>query len=79
MLLGNYAFDDEGVPATNVELVQNGVLKTFLMSRSPLMAVTESNGHGRRQLGYVPVARAGKFDCHEFDDADERADAPEID
>src|SRR5579863_3744268 len=34
MLLGNYAFDDEGVPGENVSLVDHGVLKTFLMSRS---------------------------------------------
>ncbi|HTR47393.1 MAG TPA: metallopeptidase TldD-related protein [Verrucomicrobiae bacterium] len=61
MLLGNYPFDDEGVPATNVPLVDKGVLKTFLMSRSPLTDVPHSNGHGRRQLGYVPVARQGNL------------------
>jgi predicted Zn-dependent protease len=61
MLLGNYAFDDEGVPAEDVHLVDNGVLKTFLMSRSPLTTVPQSNGHGRRQLGYVPVARQGNL------------------
>jgi TldD protein len=61
MLLGNYAFDDEGVPAQNVPLVDNGVLKTFLMSRSPLVTIPQSNGHGRRQLGYVPVARQGNL------------------
>jgi TldD protein len=61
MLLGNYAFDDEGVPAENVLLVDHGVLKTFLMSRSALVNVTHSNGHGRRQLGYVPVARQGNL------------------
>jgi TldD protein len=61
ILLGNYAFDDEGVPATDVHLVDNGVLKTFLMSRSPLTTIPESNGHGRRQLGYVPVARQGNL------------------
>jgi TldD protein len=61
MLLGNYVFDDEGVPATNVPLVDNGVLKTFLMSRSPLVTIPNSNGHGRRQLGYVPVARQGNL------------------
>jgi TldD protein len=61
MLLGNYAFDDEGVPGENVSLVDHGVLKTFLMSRSPLVTVPESNGHGRRQLGYVPVARQGNL------------------
>jgi len=61
MLLGNYLYDDEGVPATDVHLVDNGVLKTFLMSRSPLVNIPQSNGHGRRQLGYVPVARQGNL------------------
>jgi TldD protein len=61
MLLGNYAYDDEGVPAQNVQLVDHGVLKTFLMSRSPLVSIPQSNGHGRRQLGYVPVARQGNL------------------
>jgi TldD protein len=61
MLLGNYAFDDEGVPAVDVQLVDKGVLKTFLMSRSPLVTIPQSNGHGRRQLGFVPVARQGNL------------------
>jgi TldD protein len=61
MLLGTYPFDDEGVPATNVQLVDHGVLKTFLMSRSPLVDLPHSNGHGRRQLGFVPVARQGNL------------------
>jgi len=61
MLLGFYPFDDEGVPSTNVSLVDRGVLKTFLMSRSPLNDIPHSNGHGRRQLGYVPVARQGNL------------------
>jgi predicted Zn-dependent protease len=61
MLLGNYAYDDEGVPAQNVQLVDHGVLKTFLMGRSPLVSIPHSNGHGRRQLGYVPVARQGNL------------------
>jgi TldD protein len=61
MLLGNYAFDDEGVPSQSVQLVDHGVLKTFLMSRSPLVTIPNSNGHGRRQLGFVPVARQGNL------------------
>jgi TldD protein len=61
MLLGYYPFDDEGVPAQNVSLVDKGVLKSFLMSRSPLTDIPHSNGHGRRQLGYVPVARQGNL------------------
>jgi predicted Zn-dependent protease len=61
MLLGYYPYDDEGVPAQDVHLVDNGVLKTFLMSRSPLINIPHSNGHGRRQLGYAPVARQGNL------------------
>ena len=61
MLLGNYAYDDEGVAAESVPLVDHGVLKTFLMGRSPLVSIPHSNGHGRRQLGYVPVARQGNL------------------
>jgi TldD protein len=61
MLLGNYPFDDEGVPSEDVSLVDHGVLKTFLMSRSPLTNIPHSNSHGRRQLGYVPVARQGNL------------------
>ena len=61
MLLGNYPFDDEGVVSTNVQLVDKGILKTFLMGRNPLVNVPHSNGHGRRQLGFVPVARQGNL------------------
>jgi len=61
MLLGAYPYDDEGVPAEDVHLVDNGILKTFLMSRDPLVGVPHSNGHGRRQLGYVPIARQGNL------------------
>ncbi len=50
-LLGYYQFDDEGVPAQRVPLVDHGVLKSFEMSRSPLVGFPHSNGHGRRQLG----------------------------
>ncbi|HTU34666.1 MAG TPA: metallopeptidase TldD-related protein [Candidatus Acidoferrum sp.] len=61
MLLGAYPFDDEAVPAQDTILVKDGVLKTFLMSRSPLIDVPQSNGHGRAQLGYVPIARQGNL------------------
>lgn len=60
-LLGNYRYDDEGVAAQRVTLVEGGVLKNFLMSRSPLVGFPGSNGHGRRQLGNVPVSRQGNL------------------
>jgi len=60
-LLGYYQFDDEGVPAQRVMLVDHGVLKNFEMSRSPLVGFPRSNGHGRRQLGATPVSRQGNL------------------
>jgi predicted Zn-dependent protease len=60
-LLGYYQFDDEGVPAQKVTLIDHGVLKTFEMSRSPLVGIPHSNGHGRRQLGATPVSRQGNL------------------
>jgi predicted Zn-dependent protease len=38
-------------------VVENGVLKTFLMSRSPVKGFDHSNGHGRRQPGAEVVSR----------------------
>ena len=60
-LLGYYQFDDEGVKAHRVVLVDHGVLKDFEMSRSPLVGFPHSNGHGRRQLGAAPVSRQGNL------------------
>ncbi len=60
-LLGYYQFDDEGVAAQRVSLVDHGVLKNFEMSRSPLVGFPRSNGHGRRQLGATPVSRQGNL------------------
>lgn len=60
-LLGYYQFDDEGVPAQPVTLVDHGILRNFEMSRSPLVGFPNSNGHGRRQLGATPVSRQGNL------------------
>jgi predicted Zn-dependent protease len=60
-LLGYYEYDDEGVKAHRVTLVDRGVLKDFEMSRSPLVGFPHSNGHGRRQLGATPVSRQGNL------------------
>ena len=56
-LFGWYDYDDEGVKAKPMTAVENGVLKTFLMSRSPIAGFGQSNGHGRRQPGYEVVSR----------------------
>ena len=56
-LVGYYPYDDEGVKARRVMVVDKGVLKNFLMSRAPIEGFDHSNGHGRRQQGYHVVAR----------------------
>ncbi len=60
-LNGFYEFDDECVPAQAAHIVENGVLKTFLMSRSPTRGFNQSNGHGRRQAGATVVSRQGNL------------------
>ena len=56
-LNGSYAYDDEGVKGQPVAVVDKGVLKAFLMSRSPVRGFDRSNGHGRRQAGFEVVSR----------------------
>lgn len=60
-LNGTYPWDDEGVPAQRVSLVEAGILRTFLMSRSPIENFPSSNGHGRRQPGMAVVPRQGNL------------------
>lgn len=60
-LNGTYRYDDEGVPSERVSLVDRGVLRTFLLSRSPIAGFPSSNGHGRRQPGNAVVARQGNL------------------
>lgn len=58
-LRGYYEYDDEGTKARPVTIIENGVLKSFLMSASPVNNFPLSNGHGRGEMGKRPVARMG--------------------
>jgi len=60
-LSGHYSFDDEGQPARRVDLIRNGVLETFLMSRQPIASFSNSNGHGRAETGHMPTGRQGNL------------------
>lgn len=60
-LSGNYQFDEEGQKGERVELISNGILKQFLMSRMPVKGFSHSNGHGRAQDGLMPVGRQGNL------------------
>lgn len=56
-LAGSYVFDDEGIRGQRVTIVENGILKSFLMSRTPIDGFPNSNGHGRGMIYYTPVTR----------------------
>jgi predicted Zn-dependent protease len=56
-LNGWYTYDDEGIAGQRVTAVDHGILKAFLMSRSPIKGFDHSNGHGRRQPGLEAVSR----------------------
>lgn len=56
-LVGSYRFDNEGVKARRVTVIEKGIFKGFLMSRTPIEGFPKSNGHGRKQPGLAPVAR----------------------
>ncbi|HEY1160361.1 MAG TPA: metallopeptidase TldD-related protein [Terracidiphilus sp.] len=60
-LSGSYEYDDEGQKARRVDLIDDGVLKTFLMSRLPIASFATSNGHGRAQTGKLPTGRQGNL------------------
>lgn len=56
-LSGFYEFDNQGVKARRVEVIADGILREFLMSRTPITGFSRSNGHGRKEPGYAPVSR----------------------
>ncbi len=58
-LWGFYDYDNQGVKARRVNVIENGVLTGFIMSRQPMEGFLESNGHGRRQSssGFGSVSR----------------------
>lgn len=60
-LNGFFHYDDEGVRAQRASLVDKGILKGFVMSRSPIDGVSHSNGHGRAEAGLDPVSRQGNL------------------
>jgi predicted Zn-dependent protease len=56
-LNGHYGFDDEGVASRPVTLVDHGILRNYLKSRTPVKGSLESNGHGRAEGTLDPIGR----------------------
>lgn len=46
-LWGGYSVDDEGVPARETALIQRGMLRMLLSTRTPVEGIAHSNGHMR--------------------------------
>lgn len=60
-LLGHYQFDDEGQQSEEVVLVDRGALRNFLLSRSPILGFSRTNGHARGDGLKTPVSRMSNF------------------
>jgi len=58
---GWYEYDEEGTPASRVEVIKDGILKNFLLSRMPIKGFANSNGHGRAQPGLMVTGRQGNL------------------
>lgn len=56
-LNGYYKFDDQGVKAQKVTVVDKGKLNEFLMTRTPIDGFGKSNGHARCSGGADPISR----------------------
>jgi len=52
-LFGSYKFDEEGVPSQETILIKDGILKTLLISRTPVRGIHQSSGN-MRELGVQP-------------------------
>lgn len=56
-LAGSYRYDNQGIRARRVPVIEKGVFYGFLMSRAPIEGFANSNGHGRKAAGLRPVSR----------------------
>jgi hypothetical protein len=54
-LVGGFAFDDEGVAAQKLSLVEDGILKNFCQRRLPTHFSAHSNGHALENHGFPTI------------------------
>jgi TldD protein len=60
-LVGSYEIDQEGVKASAVPLITDGILVDYLIGRMPIRDFPASNGHGRAAPGQPPSPNIGNF------------------
>ena len=56
-LNGYYKYDDQGVKGERVDVIVDGKLNHFLMTRTPIDGFPRSNGHARATDAFDPVSR----------------------
>ena len=56
-LVGHYLYDDEGQKGDKVVLIDHGILKSFLLSRAPVLKGERTNGHARSDGVKAPMSR----------------------
>jgi TldD protein len=57
---GSFAHDSEGTPSERVDLVEDGIVRTALMSRVPRSDIPATNGHARGGLSERARGRASQ-------------------
>jgi len=57
--LGSFGYDDEGVPAQRIPIIQNGIFKNFLSSRETAPLITKKSNGTMRADGWqnIPLIR----------------------
>ncbi len=69
-LMGHYVYDDQGVKGQRVTVVDNGVLKTFLLDRAPLEGFSAierpRSCRARLSSGVAPIQPPGRIDPQRF-------------
>ncbi len=60
-LVGSYGYDDEGVAAQEVKLIEKGELLRYLLGRQPIRDFPHSNGHGRGSGPAAPRPAVGNL------------------
>lgn len=70
-VFGTYKYDDQGVPAQKVALVEKGRLRALLMARNPSKKFKESNGHGRGLFGPSATPACMVVSCNDAENEEE--------
>jgi hypothetical protein len=63
-LPGFSVVDDEGTPTERIELIEDGIVRTLYMSRTPRSDLVKSNGHARGRMAAISHGRAFQVLIH---------------